>query len=262
MNNEGKIRQSNFELMRIVSMFMIVFWHLFRNGTFFYSCGGTCGVLVIFIQCLLCIHVNSFVLLSGYFQYNKKMKVTKVIQINNSIWFYKFTILLLFLLTGLDSFDLIPFLKGLSPFSHGEYWFMSVYLILYLISPILNIVIENSDKKKHKRIIILLFLILSILTTITKQEMYNNNCGYSLGNFILLYFIGAYLRKYPIEKSRFFLNVSNSARRLIFLCLFFLIAFVSSTVEISAREFVSLGSIMNYIGTTITNCLQHMIIHY
>lgn len=69
-----KGRNSNFELLRIVSMFMIVIWHFIIHSGIYYNTSGYSHILIQFVCALLMIHVNSFVLLSGYFQSDKPMK--------------------------------------------------------------------------------------------------------------------------------------------------------------------------------------------
>ena len=110
-------------------------------------------------------------------------------------------------------------LKNISPINYQDYWFLANYVLLYLISPILNKVINNSSKNEFRKILLVLFFIISILPSLTAQIAFNNNYGYSLSNFILLYFIGAYLRCYfNINKFKK-LSVVNSPSFLVFIFL-------------------------------------------
>lgn len=195
----NKSRQSNFELMRIVSMFFIALWHFLLFGKVLERTSGITQVITTVLAALLLVHVNSYVMLTGYFNYDKKFKLSKVIKTNNSMWFYRATIIILLTVIFGISYSKFYTIKMLSPLSRfHDYWFLVVYMILYLISPLLNIVIKNIDKNKHKMVIIGLFII-SLLAYATSNEFYNINGGYSLFSFILLYFIGSYLHKYPIE---------------------------------------------------------------
>lgn len=243
-----KERNSNFELMRIITMFMIVLWHFIRNGPMPQHIDGSLKIILIFLNALIEIHICSFVLLSGYFQYNKKMKLSKVITLNNSIWFYKALIPIILISLGLVSIDKITFLKLLSPIPHKDYWYMTTYLILYLISPLLNIIIENTNKRQHKLIIIMLILLFCILSIVTNEEFYKMNYGYSLTNFIMLYFIGSFLHKYPIEKSTIFKSKNKEYIRFISIITFFTMAFIAAIIEIASTDISSTNGIVGYFG--------------
>lgn len=231
-----KQRNSNFELMRIVSMLMIVVWHFILHGGVLQNSDGLTKILLDVIHAIFFVHVNSFVLLSGYFNYNKVMRLGKAIKLNNSVWFYSSIILLIFIISGTE-ISKVTLLHTLLPISYSDYWFFTCYLILFLISPILNIVIKNSDKTTMKKIIFTCFVLLSLLPFITQNAFYNVNNGFSLSNFVLLYFIGAYLRKYPITECYFMRIFTKNTKKLVFLFLFFLMA--------------SLNFLLNYFGTNI-----------
>ncbi len=235
---EKKERNSNFELMRIISMFMIVFWHFIIHSGVLQNSSGLTNILINFIDALLFVHVNSFVLVCGYFNHDKDLRLSKAIKLNNSVWFYSSLIVIIFAITGLE-LSKVTILHNLSPINYGGYWFFTCYLMLFLISPILNIVIGNSDKKRMSKIIITCFILISILPYFTKSAFYNAGNGYSLSNFILLYFIGAYLKKYPITESYFMKIFTKNTKRLIFIILFFIIALFNF--------------LLNYFGLAIQN---------
>ncbi|MBR4351262.1 MAG: acyltransferase family protein [Bacilli bacterium] len=195
-----KKRLSNFELMRIISMFFIVLWHFLLFGKMEEGTFGLTQNVIVLLKAITLVHVNSFVLLTGYFNYDKKFKLSKVIKTNNSIWFYNAACILVLLFAFGIGFSKFFTFRMLLPIPrHDDYWFLVVYMLLYLLSPLLNMVINGSDKTKHKMIIVGL-LIITIVNYVFNNELYHHiSGGYSLFSFILLYFIGSYLHKYPIE---------------------------------------------------------------
>ena len=60
-----KERDSNFELMRIISMFMIVLWHIIIHGKLIYMTEEATNLIYNLLLCLFVVHVNSFVLVTG-----------------------------------------------------------------------------------------------------------------------------------------------------------------------------------------------------
>lgn len=107
-------------------------------------------------------------------------------------------------------------------------YFVTLYIVIYILSPYINILIKSLDKKEIKRFIIVLFIMFSIYPTaidafseITKRQynglstigLYGSQYGYSCVNFILCYIIGAYISKYK----KLFLEVKLSTLIIIFI---------------------------------------------
>lgn len=243
---QEKTRQSNFELMRIISMFFIAGYHYMVHGGVLSKTTGTAHLVAVIFTALFLVHVNSFVLLTGYFNYDKEFRLSKLIKTNNSIWFYKVVCLIIILLFTSFTTSKLYILKTISPIPRfDDYWFLIAYMALYLISPALNLFIKNSDRTKHKKIILALLLI-TIISYLTKNEfLFSVNNGYSLFSFILLYFIGSYIHKYPIEKSSLFKDCSrkkimlySSIFYLLFTTINILLCYVSQEYLFSSHETV------------------------
>lgn len=246
-------RQSNFELLRIISMMMIIFWHIMFHGGIIANQSETLRIVLSFIQPLIFVHVNSFILVTGYFQCESRFKMGKVLQLNNSVWFYKALIPLILIVMGMLTLGKLELIKLLSPVSHYDYWFMTQYILLYLISPILNIVINNISKDKYKTMLVLFFVIFSIMPFLTNQEIYPSSMGYTLLQFVILYFMGAYLRKYKIDNCYYLKKFSTNTKRLIFIVAFLLSGIISAILTISGTSFIGKNSILDYIGQTLVN---------
>lgn len=256
----NKIRESNFELMRIVSMFFIVLFHMIivTGGNVINHTTGLTHQFISFIALIIIVHVNSFVLLSGYFQYDKKASSKKVISLIGMAWFYKIIIALIIFLMGEHSFTALEILKILSPIEFENNWFLIVYISLYLLSPYINILIEKLSQQEHRKLIILLFIMFSIIPTITNQNTFNNT-GFSLIHFIYVYIIGAYLKKYPISKNIHFKNYSQRKKRYIFLFLFiFLGSFNYLTYEFCNNILsYTTNKTIQYICNTVSTNLYY-----
>ena len=77
--NNVKERNSSYELMRIVSMFLIVLYHIIMHGKVLENCQNE-GLKIIFefIEFVTLVHVNSFILVTGYFQAESNFKQSKI----------------------------------------------------------------------------------------------------------------------------------------------------------------------------------------
>lgn len=253
MEEKRKIRQSNFELMRIVSMFMIVVWHFIYNTGFMESTTGSLHFLLVFIWFIFIVHVNSFIILTGYFQCDKKIKVRKLIELNNSAWFYKVLFLIIFLALGIAELNNVDVMRLISPITlFNQYWFLAIYILLYMLSPFLNKLVNFLTKQQYHKMLMVLFIITSILPTVSGQLVYDNELGHSIISFVLLYFIGAYLKKYPLKENYYFKKLTVSLIRIIFLFLFFFLALVNGLLYLFAEQMiVQDNSIIKELGNII-----------
>ncbi|MBQ8131393.1 MAG: acyltransferase [Bacilli bacterium] len=217
---EKTIRQSNYELMRIVSMFFIVFWHvLLHTGAVNHSTGFL-RYASLFLYLVLSVHTNSYMLVSGYFQYKKPIKTKKILSVVGIAWFYNLVLTLIGLFLLHYEFTNLQLAQNTSPLNINGYWYITGYVLLMFFAPILNKFIENTNQKEHKTILIVFFILFSIIPFITRNSSINND-GRSILQFIFLYLIGAYLGKYPIEESYHFKKNSKEKNRIIYISIFF-----------------------------------------
>lgn len=196
-----KRRQSSVEMLRIFSMFLIVCMHLLWHGNVLDACtyGSFNYYLFWTIRSLCYISVNSFVLISGYFMVNSKLSVSKLLKMILQTLFYS---LILYVLAACINNELITIpniLIAFFPISSGEYWFITTYFLLCILSPILNAAINTIDKRMHRTIIMFLLTTFCIIPSFLFWTRNTLSMGRDLNWFITLYFIGAYIKKYGIH---------------------------------------------------------------
>ncbi len=247
-------RQSNFELMRIISMIMIILWHSLAwtdRGNVLINCSrDSLKVIFEFIMFIIVVHVNSYVLVSGYFQSKNKFKMSKLLKTVNMVWFYRIVLMIFMIVINIWHPTNIEIFRNSFPINLDFYWFFNVYALLYCISPFLNGYIEKSSKKDLKKLIIVLFLLFSILPYITGMKAFDNN-GFTLYNFVLLYFIGAYLRKYPVRDWYIFKNVSKNLFQIICISVFIGCALFNFLLTRFGASILSYSNIFNEIGSNL-----------
>lgn len=158
-------RKSNIELLRIVSMLMIVTMHFLGHGGVIRSFDDVSAIQLIceFINGMCRVAVNCFILISGYFLIESKFKCEKVIKLGVEIWFYSILIYLILTLTGMVKVSFKDLIYAIFPISTNSDAFSIEYIIMYLLSPFMNIMIKGMDKKQFKslmKILILFFVVL------------------------------------------------------------------------------------------------------
>ncbi len=219
-----KERQSNFELMRIFSFLFIIAWHIILHGQIFSGLGEPYSFIEKFLEAVLIVHVNSLVFLTGYFSSEKKtVSSKKIFGILGEAWFYRIVIFIVMVFLSIAPLDKVQQFELLFPISLNEYWFINCYAVLYLLIPYLNKVIHRMTKKDYIHFLFLMILLLSILPFTTRERFIANN-GYTIVNLVLIYFIGAYFKKYPIKEEPMFQQLSTKSWRWILFFLFFFVA--------------------------------------
>lgn len=186
-------RQSNLELLRIVSMTLIVAHHYSVHGGFILP---EMNFNKAFIQVLSLggkLGVDCFVLITGYFMIESKFRLEKLVKLWAQIWFYSILFMAIFYGFGITEFNFDTFIRNLMPITYSMYWFATTYLVLYILTLFLNPAVKAMSRKRYLALVGTLGILWSVFPTIT-----NGDFGYStLGLFILLYLIGGYFRLYP-----------------------------------------------------------------
>ena len=196
MHQIKKDRDSNFELLRIIAMILVLGVHAnflsIGRPTFeeFVTSPSSTGFRI-FTQSLCIICVNVFVLLSGW--YSIKPKVEKLYDFLFQIFFFS---ILIFTLSAIVNPEQTLNLNGfLSLFLlDKELWFVKAYLLLYICSPILNHFIESSSSKQIGVFLIAFFVFQFIFGWFVVSLVWFDG-GYSTLSFIGLYILAGYIRK-------------------------------------------------------------------
>ncbi len=247
-----KIRTSKFELMRIISMFLIVVWHVIIHGNVITNCMNPAIRIVLqVILFLIIIHVNSFVILSGYFQSKSTVKLSKIIKLLLQVIFYSILILTVAIRLGwVQNYTIVTVINNIGITSLNNYWFIKIYLIMYIFSDYINKFIDRLTRKEYKNFIILCFIVLSIIPFLTGHRVVENN-GYTFFNFIFIYMIGGYLRRYPLKETYHFKNISLNGYRMFLICGFFLLGFTNFLLNYFAAQINGMDSIFSEVSSRI-----------
>ena len=190
-------RDSNMELLRILAMLGILIVH-----ADFFSLGAPTKEECInaplvsawrfIIENITIICVNLFVLLSGWYGIHpKKKRLSEFlfqILFFNILFFCVFTIISPEKTLTRDGIGSILMLDS-------RFWFVKAYLLLYLISPILNSYIEKAPQKQFKWILIGFFTFQTVYGWLFPSVSWFKS-GYSTISFIFIYLLASYLRKY------------------------------------------------------------------
>lgn len=184
-------RQSNMELLRIVAMLMVMVLH---TGYASFGYPRTVwlqaeplrwlGLTMTEVYTVAC--VNIFVLITGWFGTTFRTKGAVRLAIQPV---YVTIVLALYVwLAGL------PQPAGVMDYVRPiwSYWFVCSYLVLYLLTPMLNAFVEKSDEAALRRFLLVFY----VITTPCSFVFADLQKGYSAVSFVGLYLLGRYLRLY------------------------------------------------------------------
>lgn len=201
MSSAKTVRDSNFELLRIIVMAMVIYLHVTQFGVEYYVnvpeyFSPINLFLYHFVRSLAIIAVPTYVLISGYYLASSTFKIGKLIKLFFEVSFISVAVYLLCVMAGYVDFDPSELLYSSLSIFTGEFWFVTVYFVMYAIFPYLNRMLDNLTQKEHFQYLILGFLIINIWQFFYPLEIIGVFRGYSLLNFIYIYSIGNYIRKY------------------------------------------------------------------
>ena len=193
-----KQRQSNLELLRIVSMVFVMVAHVNMYALPYPSAqdiavSPVLGFSRFLVHSLVAVCDNAFILISGWFGIRPKAR--------------RFTEFL-FQIVFISLVLVFPFgnFKGWGPghwvmtLGGFQYWYIKAYIVLYVFVPVLNAFKESASRKQYAGMLAAFYAV---------QTLYGwflgDGAGFSRGfsplSLIGLYLLGGYIRQYvPWQK--------------------------------------------------------------
>lgn len=254
-------RFANIELLRIVSMMLIISSHLCNHymdmeGSLWPFPPGF--IFLQSIKSITYIAVNMYVLISAYFLCESSFKSKRIVMIWLEVLFYSLIIGIPHIING--GVDPSRIITVFLPILMSEYWFATVFIGLLLLSPFMNMSIHSMNQKALLINCCVLLFLTSIVPTFiepfSRWVAYGGSCG--LLWFITLYYCASYVRLYVSEDF-----LLSHKRRLLFwggiMILFaaiarFVIAFTTAHLfghAVGAGFFYGNNVFFNVVGTML-----------
>lgn len=193
---EKKLRNSNLELLRIISMILIILAHYGGHGGLIDNAGTTSGhVLGLFLKTGGKLGVVCFVLISTFFLCEQKFKFEALLKTILQTLFYAFLIIGILFLAG-EPIGFGALIKSALAIVYSLYWFVTAYTAMYLFQPLLKKCTDSLDEKKSKAVIAVMFITLSLVPFFSGGTVYIVN---TFVYFCFLFFVGNHIRKYDFK---------------------------------------------------------------
>lgn len=201
-----KKREANFELLRIIAMLMIITMHYLDKGGILpvpeTPQYGATGYLAWGLEAFCVCAVNVYVLISAYFLAESGYRPMKVVTLWLQVVFYCVGIAAVLVMTGvlpLPGLNVYQLMNYLFPVIEEHYWFVSAYILMALLAPLMNDTLRALPRKTYQQGICMLLLLLSVSKSILPVELPTDRLGYDALWFLCLYVIGAYIRYHGAE---------------------------------------------------------------
>lgn len=193
MDDVKTTRNSNIEMLRIIAMCMIIGHHYrvwstsggvnFSVNSFlglFFNMGGKYGV-------------DLFVIISSYFLVDSEFKLDRIVRTWMKTWLYSIIFLIGALIWNPSLVGGKSLIMSVLPVTYKNYWFITAYIGLLIVSPYLNILFRNLTKKQH----FALAAILTVMYSLWPSVLIKSSTYFSqFGMFITIYTVVAFLKRY------------------------------------------------------------------
>lgn len=249
-------RHSGIDLLRILSMLMILTLHCIVHGKLSsVVLAEQPGDAIIWLIRGICTPaVNLYALISGYVCSNTKHRWERLAELWVQVWLTSVLAgLVFFLLHGIGLKELI---MCFFPVLTNRYWYFSAYVLLAVAMPFLLHISSTMPKIAYRNTLIalLLFMCLSgCVSSFLGFDAYTLNLGYSFLWLSVMFLIGAYIRNYPED---YFLNLKKWKYLVCFAVMTMiplLFRYVVFALPGSAAESIGLQRILyTYLSPTVT----------
>lgn len=231
----GRIRESNIELLRIISMFLVMVSHVtlaieypnMKDATEieFYLVG--------LLKAISVVSVNVFLMISGWFGIRFSYK--RLFAFLFQVLFFSLLGYFIAVLLGVKSFTITELMTCGLLLGSRNYWFVDSYLLLFLLSPVLNNFCEKSSRIQLKNFLVTAFTVEFVAAWLFPTLSIEIRAGYSVFSFILIYMLSRYIQIYQPSCARFKAKHDVGVYLVLTLCL-------------SGVAFVSHGGIVGIVG--------------
>lgn len=249
-------RNANMDLLRMLSMMMVTMLHALTKSDLLLFMGSEVpanGWIAWVLEALSVSSVNIFMLISGYFLISSKFKIGRLFEIIFQTVFYLAGSFVLFLILGkvsLEGMNVYNFLDYFLPIHMETYWFISAYVIIYMLLPLITSGVHAMSEKQLQGLIVILLVYECVIKSILPVRVVMDKQGYSFLWYLILFLVGARIRLYGFK-------IVKTAKRGWFV-------FIVSTALILAEIFI-LSQIQEKTGrlkemTTVSLDYNHILV--
>ena len=198
-NSVAAKRNYGIDLMKVLSMIMIVILHVLKQGGILDLVTADMPQFYVawFLELSAYCAVNCFAMATGYLMVGHRFRYRKIVGLWLTVQYYN-VIFFLFERFILEREISKAAILTFFPIFSGEYWYFTAYFCMFLFIPFINTMIEHLSKKSLYRLLLTGFLIFSLALIVFQHDSFKLSGGYSAVWLTYLYFVGAAIKKYGL----------------------------------------------------------------
>lgn len=238
-----KKRNTGINLFKLFSMFMIALLHVLGMGGITGAAAGTSSYYPVYLmQNAAFCAVNCYALVSGYLMLGKKIKLSRITELWFEVFFYSVSISAIMMIVYRDLFSARNIVYAVTPIISNQYWYMTSYFMMYLFVPMMNKFADAANKKVFTATIVVI-LVLTTGSLMIKQDGFRLNDGYSPIWLMIMYLVGAYMKKF---------NVGAKMKKWLALLLYVISSLCSFILCVFSKKLlkIMLGNDISYLSYT------------
>lgn len=192
-------RNHGIDLLRIISMYMVLVLHIIGYG-------GIFGKIELFswnyfiswgLYTVSFCAVDCYALISGYVCYSQRFDYARIIRLWMQVIFYTVGVTVLFAWMMPEKVGFKDWMLAFFPITRDQYWYVSSYFALFFCMPFLNFIINRLERKQFVKLLVTVVILFSVIPTLAlRKDGFLVNHGYSPLWLGVLYLLGAYIKKY------------------------------------------------------------------
>ena len=192
-----KTRNYGIDLLRMLSMLMIIVLHMMGNGGILAAAEPQSAHYWVAwaLETAAYCAVNCYALISGYVGVDTEHRAGSIIFLWLQVVFYTVSLTVLFALLLPGSVTANNVLRALLPVSFRQYWYFTSYFCLFFFLPALNHLF-SLPRRQLRNLVLAIAALLSLLPTLRGYDLFQTNAGYSVIWLGALYVLGGYLKRY------------------------------------------------------------------
>lgn len=230
-------------LFKLFSMFMIALLHVLGMGGIIGAAAGTSSYYPVYLmQNAAFCAVNCYALVSGYLMLGKEIKPSRITELWFEVFFYSVSISAIMMIVYRDLFSARNIVYAVTPIISNQYWYMTSYFMMYLFVPMMNKFADAANKKVFTATIVVI-LVLTTGSLMIKQDGFILNDGYSPIWLMIMYLVGAYMKKF---------NVGAKMKKWLALLLYVISSLCSFILCVFSNKLlkIMLGNDISYLSYT------------
>ena len=191
-------RNYGIDLLRITAMFFVAALHIIGIG------GIITGSKLLspqfltaqFLRIAMLCAVNCYALISGFVGWDKKPKLSGLL----FLWLQAvlFCLVATLFFSRNHDLDYKTWLNALLPVTTGQYWYLTAYVGLFVLMPILNLAVQKMPKRELTYTLGGILILFSLLPISPLTDAFYLHDGYSVLWLAVMYLLGGYLGKYDV----------------------------------------------------------------